>query len=106
MRSQNAQFLPWRLRQHTFPEIFQARQFDSLIPRIQTEKPKLFLLWLHLHGDSDGSKWLSGGVSHLMLLLSQLRVEKLLADALLDKEGPDVIWVFVSLRMGWDLQTV
>lgn len=65
--SQNTQFPSRRLCQHTFLETSQARQFDSLILRIQTEKPKLFLLWLHLRGDSDRSKWRSG-VSHSVQL--------------------------------------
>lgn len=84
-----------------FPEISQARRFDSVIPRSQTEEPRLVLLWLHLSGDSDGSKLGSGGGSQCVwwLYCSTYSVEKLLADAPLGKEGHDLTWFPL---LAWD----
>ena len=72
-----------------------------MIPRIQTEKPRLVLLWLHLSGDADGSKLGSGGGSQCVwwLYCSTYSIEELLADAPLGTEGQDLTWFPL---LAWD----
>lgn len=105
-RSQKASvFLEWDQNTRLPPPSLYQLNFlrsarpDSLIliVRIQVEKPKLFLLWIHVACDSDGSKWRSGQVPPSVWLLSQFSVEKLLDLALLGEDGPGVIWFPLSV---------
>lgn len=86
----------WEVRMPLFPHGGCANILSLRLPRpgnlthwfreFRQQSPRSFFFWLHLRGDSDGSKWLHGGVCHSVQLLSQLSAEKLLADVLLGKE--------------------